>query len=135
MSALLGNRLKTGKRKVPRTAFKPGQSGNPGGRPKRTVQEYNLMAACASKTPEAMQTILSLMHSADKDSVRLAAATYVIERAHGKPAQWIESARSPLDDATTKVLLEMQRAAELRLANYEQRKRLDAHKATAVVVD
>ncbi len=110
------NRLKTGKRRVPRTAFRPGQSGNPGGRPKRTQQEYDLIAACAAKAPEAMKTIVSLMHSADRDSVRLSAAIYVIERRYGKPVQETEPPRSPLEGVPVNVLLEMKRAAEQQLA-------------------
>jgi len=127
------NRLKTGRRKLPRTAYKPGQSGNPGGRPKRTQQEYNLIAACVSKTPEAMETILSLMHSADKDSVKLAAATYIVEWGHGKPRQWTEDTRSPLDDTSTEVLLEMKRIAEQRIANYNQGKRMEIQDVLAQV--
>lgn len=78
------NRPKTGKRRVPRTAFRPGQSGNPGGRPKRTPEEFELIRACKGKTSEALDTILALMRSARKESVRLSAAIYLIERAYGK---------------------------------------------------
>lgn len=84
------NRQKTG-RKAPRTAFQPGKSGNPGGRPKRSpeekAEELALEAACRAKTKEALATIVSLMHKADKDSVRLAAAQFVIERGWGKAVQ------------------------------------------------
>jgi hypothetical protein len=84
------NRQKTG-RKVPRSAFKPGTSGNPGGRPKRTPEEkaeqLALEAACREKTKEALKTVEQLMHKADKDSVRLAAAQFMIERGWGKAVQ------------------------------------------------
>jgi len=40
------NRQKTGKRKAPRTAFKPGQSGNPAGRPK-VAEEFRARARSA----------------------------------------------------------------------------------------
>jgi hypothetical protein len=84
------NRQKTG-RKAPRTAFQPGKSGNPGGRPKLTPEEKAeqtaLEQACRDQTKEALKTILRLMKSADKDSVKLAAAQFVLERGWGKAVQ------------------------------------------------
>lgn len=84
------NRQKTG-RKATRTSFQPGKSGNPGGRPKLTpeekAEELALEVACREKTEEALATIVSLMNKADKDSVRLAAAQFVIERGRGKAVQ------------------------------------------------
>lgn len=80
------NRPKTGRR-APKSAFKPGQSGNPNGRPKKTQEEYDLEAACKEKAPAAIKVIEALMYGADKDSVKLAAATFIIERGHGKAVQ------------------------------------------------
>ena len=84
------NRLKSG-RKASRTAFQPGQSGNPSGRPKLTEEEKaqrsELEEACKGKTKAALDTILKLMKAADKDSVRLNAAQFVIERGWGKALQ------------------------------------------------
>ncbi len=67
--------------------FKPGQSGNPGGRPKKTEEQIQLESACRAKTKDALDTILVLMRSADKDSVKLSAAQFVIERGWGKAVQ------------------------------------------------
>jgi len=67
--------------------FKSGRSGNPSGRPKKTQEECDLEAACKARTSAALGVIESLMLSADKDSVRLAAATFIIERAYGKAVQ------------------------------------------------
>ena len=78
------NRPKTG-RKAPRTAFLPGQTGNPGGRPKKTEEEFALVKACQEKSPIALLVIEKLMYEADKDSVRLSAATFIIERGFGRP--------------------------------------------------
>ena len=66
--------------------FLPGCSGNPGGRPKRTPEELDLIAACKEKTPAALAVIADLMATGD-DRIRLAAALAIIERAHGKPKQ------------------------------------------------
>lgn len=91
------NRPKTG-RKAPKTAFKPGRSGNPGGRPKRTTEEFELLRACEAKAPEALDTILDLMTNAKQDTVKLAAATYIIERRYGKPTEHKEVRTGALDD-------------------------------------
>lgn len=101
------NREKTGRRKASITAFRPGQSGNPGGRPKRTQQEYDLMAACEAMSPEALKTIADLMLHADKESVRLQAAAFIIERRYGKAVEHKEIREDPLDSATTETLLEL----------------------------
>ncbi|MEP6958439.1 MAG: DUF5681 domain-containing protein [Nitrospirota bacterium] len=81
----------TDKRKAPHSAFQPGRSGNPGGRPKLTLQqtteEFGLIAACRSHSSAALDVIGILMRSADRDSVKLAAASFIIERGWGKAMQ------------------------------------------------
>lgn len=75
------------KRPAPKTAFKAGVSGNPGGRPPKTAQELDLIAACKEKTPAALAVIADLMENGEKEPTRLAAALSIIERAYGKPVQ------------------------------------------------
>lgn len=75
------------KRKAPKTAFAKGKSGNPGGRPVKTAQELDLIAACKAKTPEALGVITDIMTNGEKEQTRLAAALSIIERAYGKPVQ------------------------------------------------
>ena len=101
------NKPKTGKRKAPWTAFRPGQSGNPNGRPKRTPQEFQLIEACQEKAPEALIVIETLMRSGKKESVRLDAAIFLIERGYGKPIETFQQVQNPLDEASTAVLLAM----------------------------
>ena len=83
------NRQETDKnrRKAPKTAFSKGKSGNPGGRPAKTAQELDLIAACKDRTPEALDVILSIMRDGEKEATRLNAAQSIIERAYGKPVQ------------------------------------------------
>jgi hypothetical protein len=71
--------------------FKKGQSGNPGGRPKKTQEELDLVAACKAKTPEALATIAQIMVSGENERNRLAAAQAIIERGYGKAVQPVES--------------------------------------------
>lgn len=80
------NRPKTD-RKAPKTAFKQGISGNPGGRPKRTPQEIDLIAACKDKTADALAVLTRIMEEGENERNRFAAAMAIIERGHGKAVQ------------------------------------------------
>ncbi len=78
----------TGNRKKPRgKPFAPGNAANPGGRPKRTEEEFELIAACKTKTPAALNVIEHIMHNGESEKTRLSAAIAIIERAYGKPKQ------------------------------------------------
>ncbi len=70
--------------------FRKGISGNLRGRPKRTPEEVELIKACRTKAPEALEVIEGLMRNADNDRVRLAAAQFIIERGFGKAPEKIE---------------------------------------------
>lgn len=71
----------TGKR------FAKGQTGNPGGRPARTEQELDLIAACKDKTKAALDVLVKIMEAGENERNKMAAAMAIIERAHGKPIQ------------------------------------------------
>jgi len=65
--------------------FQPGQSGNPGGRPKalKEVEE-----AARSHTAEAISTLAAICNNNDApDAARIAAATALLDRGWGKPRQ------------------------------------------------
>ncbi len=68
--------------------FKPGQSGNPSGRPK---MPEDLKKLAQAKAPEALKIAVTLMGKADSDRVRLAAAQEVMDRAYGRATQHIEA--------------------------------------------
>lgn len=71
----------TGKSNNLRPAWKPGQSGNPGGRPKSAV----LRAMLAPHRRTMVATLLRLMRTADKDSTRLEAVKVMLSYLDGKP--------------------------------------------------
>src|SRR5260370_21523462 len=65
----------------PPAQWKPGQSGNPGGRPSCVA----LRAALRPHEKECIDTLVSLMREADEDSVRLRACQEILCRLYGKP--------------------------------------------------
>ena len=78
---------RAGKRRAPRTAWKKGQSGNPGGRPKEVAEVRELSR---QYTEEAIQTLVTLMQSAKLERTRLAAASELLDRGYGRPHQAID---------------------------------------------
>ncbi|MBR8343063.1 hypothetical protein KDX40_04835 [Burkholderia ambifaria] len=71
--------------------FKKGKSGNPGGRPKKTAEELDLIAACKDRTPAALAVIESIMLKGENERNKLSAALALIERAYGKPKETVEA--------------------------------------------
>lgn len=71
--------------------FKPGQSGNPGGR-KKADPEF--VRAVREAAKGALERIVALSKDAKDQKVRLQASIWLAERAHGKPAQSIDHTSS-----------------------------------------
>ena len=61
--------------------FRPGQSGNPGGRPKSNEHVRNI---ARSNSVRAVERLIELIES-DDERVALTAAKEVLDRAFGKP--------------------------------------------------
>jgi hypothetical protein len=79
------------------TSFKPGTSGNPGGRPKkpggiearRIVADVKALAR--SVAPEAVKTLRNIMNDPKAPpAARIGAATAILDRGYGRPGQSIE---------------------------------------------
>ncbi len=69
------------------TSFKPGKTGNPGGRPKEVAE---MRALARERTSDAVDTLFSIMDDADKPAAaRVAAANSLLDRGWGKLAQAI----------------------------------------------
>lgn len=66
--------------------FRPGQSGNPAGRPKKVVAVTSL---AEEHSEAALKKLVKLM-SSDKEQVALAAAQAILDRAMGKPKQSLD---------------------------------------------
>jgi hypothetical protein len=64
-------------------AFKKGQSGNPGGRPK---EDNDVKQLAREHSEEALQRLLTWMRS-ENPKASVAACQAVLDRAYGKPAQ------------------------------------------------
>jgi hypothetical protein len=79
------------------TSFRPGFSGNPGGRPRRaeTIQAKRITAdvkALAQQcAPEAVSTLKAIMLNEKAPPVaRISAATTLLDRGYGKARQEVE---------------------------------------------
>jgi Family of unknown function (DUF5681) len=76
------------------TSFKPGVSGNPGGRPKKpdTIEAKKIIAdvrtLARELAPEAVATLKSVMQDPKSPpAARIGAATVILDRGYGKPGQ------------------------------------------------
>lgn len=69
--------------------FKPGQSGNPTGRPK---ESYRVSDLAKEHSEQALATLVEIAQDKKAPpSARVHAASAILDRAWGKPAQYIES--------------------------------------------
>ena len=74
-------------RKLPAHLWRKGQSGNPGGRPKK--DEWIILLA-QQHTEKAINTLVSIMTNKKASPVsRVAAAKAILDRGYGKPPQTI----------------------------------------------
>ena len=84
LNAAKAERAKTVPLALVQHAFKPGQSGNPGG---RTTSFAECQRLAREASPDAMRRLIELMASPD-ERVALMAADKVLERAWGKPREY-----------------------------------------------
>lgn len=71
--------------------FKPGQSGNPGGRPK------GIAAIARQHTDKAVDVLVAAMDSGD-ERVKIAAAKEILDRGYGKAPVFTADLTGKLDD-------------------------------------
>lgn len=76
---------------APGRPFPPGQSGNPGGRPK------GIAALARAHTDKAVQVLVDGMES-DDERVKIAAAKEILDRGYGKAPVFTADLTGKLDD-------------------------------------
>ena len=67
-------------------AFQPGQSGNPGGRPKESKEAREAKRLAGQHSARAIERLRELLDG-DDPRVSVSAAQALLDRAFGKPAQ------------------------------------------------
>lgn len=67
--------------------FQPGQSGNPGGRPKASAKVRDL---AREHTEAALSVLVQIATEGESEAARVAAANAILDRAYGKPTQPID---------------------------------------------
>src|SRR5262245_52340585 len=84
--------------------FAKGVSGNPGGRPKLPAELREIFQA---KGPEALEVLTRCLQSSD-ERIAIAAATAILDRGYGKPAQTIDA---NIHEDTVRYIAEVPRPA------------------------
>jgi hypothetical protein len=93
--------------------FKPGQSGNPGGRPKGLHRPTEL---ARERTEEAVETLVAIMREEEASSTaRTAAAGHLLDRGWGKAAQPVDLAGNGLERFTDAELAMLEAFVEAQL--------------------
>ena len=84
--------------------FTKGVSGNPSGRPKRTQEQKDVLAAIKKLAPNAAEMLKQLLIDPNTPhAVRLKAAEVILDRTYGKPEAQIK-----VDDAKRDALTDIQ---------------------------
>lgn len=73
--------------------FKPGQSGNPSGRPKDVGHVREI---ARKHTEAAISALVEIVANGKPDRARVAAAEAILDRGYGRPTQPIEGGDQPI---------------------------------------
>lgn len=85
------NKEKQGGRAANATSFKPGQSGNPRGRPKESDAVKNAKTCMSKMTPKVVAQMEEALNSEEtKLSDKIKIWEIILDRVYGKPQQAVE---------------------------------------------
>ena len=77
--------------KAPGRPFKPGQSGNPSGRPKQTPEQKDALEAIRGLTPRAVEVMREILDSPRSGEVaKLRVCEIILDRAYGKATAQVD---------------------------------------------
>jgi len=86
--------------------FKPGESGNPGGKQRKSNKASGM---CRDNTDKAIQVLIDKLSSA-KEDVQLKAAVEILNRGWGKPQEYVELSGDEESPLLTKIEVVLKRA-------------------------
>lgn len=111
-SIMARNSEKTASQRGPGRPFTPGQSGNPGGRPREAVHVREL---ARTRTTEAIDTLAEIMLHGKKEAARVRAAEALLARGWGQSTQPVEMRQQINLDVVNTMSLEELRVLESAL--------------------
>lgn len=77
-------------RRVPKSAWKKGQTGNPGGRPAKTEEERHAEALARQHAPEAISALLDIAKHGKQEAARVKACEAILDRGFGRPRESVD---------------------------------------------
>lgn len=105
---MAGNNEKTTRTGNNGNGFKPGQSGNPRGRPKTTPEQKDALQAIRDLAPDAAAELANILHSETTPvAAKLKAIDMIFERTYGKAESTLnvnDPMRDSLDDLRTEFM-------------------------------
>jgi hypothetical protein len=105
------------------SSWKPGRSGNPGGRPKA---EVDIAALAREHGPRCVKVVVELL-SSDDHKLRLAAAIALLDRGFGRPKQEMDIN----SNSTIELHLVAARAISASLIEHQQTPVIEAIESTS----
>ena len=105
--------------------FKPGQSGNPGGRPKVVAEVQELARQHA---PAAIIELARLALKAKNETVRVAAIRELLDRGYGRPRQGLEITPPPTIDPMKMLLAEIAASTNGKPSWQQEAEQFDTNK-------
>lgn len=105
-----------GQRKVVGRPFRPGQSGNPSGRPKAL---HELIELCRQHTPAVIKRLAEIVEKGEERAA-VAAAKELLDRGYGKAKQVVEVSKQDVKTMSDEELRQKAREIVAKYSGTEQ---------------